>query len=447
MDHLPGNPTTRSDNHPTWFHGPGFLARRVAQPTSRFLHFETAGGLVLLAATAIALVWANSPWSDSYIRFWSTDLTISLGGQTLSHDLTHWVNDGLMALFFFVVGLEIKKELVTGQLSSIKDASLPIVAAIGGMIVPAAIYFLINLGGPGEVGWGIPMATDIAFAVGVMALLGDRVPGPLKVMLLALAIVDDIGAIAVIAIFYTANIDFRWLLLAVAGVVASAGMQRARIWYVPAYAVVGVIVWFATLQSGVHATIAGVSLGLLTPAIPLLNASGVTRIATEVSLDDDLTVDEIRAASFELRESVSVAERLQELLHPWTSFVVIPLFALANAGIVISGDVLSKASTSRITIGIVVGLVAGKLIGITGATALMVRLRLARLPDGVSLRHVAGMAMVAGIGFTVSIFISGLAFDDPLLDAEAKIGILIASVLAAAFGLTGLRLALRKPSG
>ncbi len=422
-------PTGGSDEFQTWFHGEGFLARRVARPTSRFIHLEAAGGLVLLAATAFTLVLANSPWSDPYQRFWSTELSISLGNQVISHDLTHWVNDALMVLFFFVVGLEIKKELVVGQLSDLRDASLPVVAAIGGMIVPAALYFAINSGGAGAGGWGIPMATDIAFAVGVLALLGDRVPGPLKVMLLALAIVDDIGAIAVIAFFYSDGINLNWLATAAAGVVLTVAMRRASVWYVPLYVAIGVFVWFATLRSGVHATIAGVTLGLLTPAVPLLDPSGA-----------------VPTTAFELRESVSVAERLQQLLHPWTSFVVIPLFALANAGIVISRDMLSDAAGSRITIGIVLGLLLGKLVGITGAVALTVKLRLAKLPAGVTLAQVAGMAMVAGIGFTVSLFISGLAFDDSTLDAQAKMGILIASAVAATLGLAGLRLVLGRPS-
>ncbi|MGB3410623.1 MAG: Na+/H+ antiporter NhaA [Microthrixaceae bacterium] len=439
MQHNSEQSDKATEGFPTWLNSQRFLARRVARPTHRFMQIEASGGIALLAATALALIWVNSPWSDSYMRLWDTSISFGVGDHVLTHDLVHWVNDGLMVLFFFVVGLEIKKELVVGRLSSIREASLPVVAAIGGMIVPALIYFAFNAGTPGARGWGIPMATDIAFAVGVMALLGSRVPGPLKVMLLALAIVDDIGAIVVIAIFYTEKITWSWLVVALFGLAAVMVMQRAKVWYVPAYVVVGLIVWFATFQSGIHATIAGVALGLLTPARPLLSASGVSRIATEVSLDEDLTVDEIRDASFELRESVSVAERLQELLHPWTSFVIIPMFALANAGIVISGDVLSTALGSRVTIGIILGLVVGKFVGITGASTLAVKLGIARLPEGVTLPQVGGMSMVAGIGFTVSLFISGLAFTDELLDAEAKIGILVASAIAALLGVIALR--------
>ena len=429
-------------HRPVWLHSDRFLARNLGRPVLRFLHVEAAGGILLLASTVVALVWANSPWSAGYHDLWTTELAINVGGHVVAEDLRHWVNDALMALFFFVVGLEIKQELVTGHLSKLREALLPVVAALGGMVVPAVIYATINAGGNGRAGWGIPMATDIAFALGVLALLGERVPAPLKILLLALAIVDDIGAIAVIAAFYSEDIHGGWALAALAGLTLVAVLNRARVWYVPLYAVLGSAVWFATLESGIHATIAGVALGLLCPARPLLPEADAAVIADELSADENVSVSEIRTISFRLRESVSVAERLQDLLHPWTSYVVIPVFALANAGVELSSDVIGDAVSSPITYGVIAGLFIGKFVGITGAIFLATKLRIATLPTGVTMRQIAGMAMLAGIGFTVSLFIAGLAFDAAALGAEAKIGILVASALAAVAGTLVLRTAL-----
>ena len=421
-------------DRPTWLKSDRRLARLVAQPMARFLEVEAAGGILLLAATAVALVWANSTWSAGYEQLWSTPLSIEAGPIHLAEDLRHWVNDGLMALFFFVVGLEIKRELVTGQLSDRRDAALPVAAAIGGMVVPAAIFAVINLGGRGSDGWGIPMATDIAFAVGVLALLGSRVPAGLKVLLLGLAIADDLGAILVIAVFYADEVAMQWLAAAAAGLLVVVLMRRARVWYPPAYFVVGMAVWAFTLESGVHATVAGVALGMLCPVRPLLPDTEADRLADRLSADDDVSAAEVRVMGFELRESVSVAERLEDALHPWTSYLVIPLFALATAGIPVSGDVVADAATSRVTLGVVAGLVAGKLVGVSAFAALAVRLRLARLPQDVGWRHVVGMAALAGIGFTVSIFVTGLAYDDQGLQDEAKLGVLVASAVAATIG-------------
>jgi NhaA family Na+:H+ antiporter len=278
------------------------------------------------------------------------------------------------------------------------------------------------------------MATDIAFALGVLALLGDRVPAALKVLLLGLAIADDLGAIAVIALFYAEDLDQRWLLAAVAGLVLVVLMRRARIWYPPVYVVVGIGIWACTLESGVHATIAGVALGLLTPARPLLQLHDADRLADRLSTDVDVTADEVRHLEFELRESISVAERLEAALHPWSSYVVVPVFALANAGVPISVDAIEGALGSRVTLGVVLGLVVGKLVGVTGFAWLAVRLGLARLPAGLAWRHVVGMAGLAGIGFTVSIFVAGLAYGDPTLVDEAKLGVLAASTIAAVVG-------------
>ena len=331
-----------------------------------------------------------------------------------------------------------------GTCPSARDALLPIIAALGGMVVPALIFVAANAGGRGSAGWGIPMATDIAFAVGVLALFGDRVPTPLKILLLALAIVDDIGAIVVIAAFYTDDIHATWALAAVAGLLVIAILRGLRVWYVPVYAVVGAAVWLATFESGIHATIAGVALGLLCPAKPLLPETEATAIADELSDDPEVSVSEVRAVTFRLRESVPVAERLQDLLHPWTGYVVVPIFALANAGVDLSPHLVGDAATSPVTVGVIAGLVVGKFVGITGTVYAATRLRLIRLPDGVTMHQVAGMALLAGIGFTVSLFIAGLAYTDATLDAQAKIGILAASAFAGLLGSAVLSFALRR---
>ena len=424
---------------PTWLSSEARLARYLAQPVVRFLEVEAAGGLLLLAATVTALVWASSPWSAGYDSLWSTELSLRAGPVHLDEDLRHWVNDGLMAIFFFVAGLEIKRELVTGQLAARRDAALPVVAAVGGMVVPALLYLAINVGGPGARGWGIPMATDIAFALGVLALLSRRIPPGLSILLLSLAIVDDIGAVTVIAVFYTDTIALEWLAAAVGGLVMVALMRRGRVWSTPAYVAVGVGVWLCTLESGIHATIAGVALGLLTPARPHLPQVDADRVADRLSSEADVSALEVREVAFELRESVPVSERLEHLIHPWTSFLIIPLFALANAGIPLSRTALADAAGSAITIGVVVGLVVGKVVGVGLGAWLAVRFGIARLPDGIAWRHILGLSSLAGIGFTVSIFVSGLAFDDPELQQQAKIGVLIASTIAAVLGLLILR--------
>jgi NhaA family Na+:H+ antiporter len=415
------------------------IARYVARPLAEFLHVEAAGGILLLLATVAALVWANSPLQDSYGDVWHTIATLRVGDYALSLSLQHWVNDGLMAIFFFVVGLEIKRELVAGDLSQPRDAALPAIAALGGMIVPAAIYVAFNAGGNGSAGWGVPMATDIAFAVGVLALLGDRVPAPAKLLLLALAIVDDIGAIAVIAIFYTEDLAFGWLAAAVVGLVVVAQMRRLKVWYGPVYLVAGVLVWWFTLQSGIHATIAGVALGLVTPARSLLPTPQAEQITERLSADDDISVDDVREVSFALRESVSVAERVGEELHPWSSWLIVPIFALANAGIPLSRDALSDAAGSAVTLGVTAGLVIGKPLGIFAAATIAVRTGVGRLPEGVTWRHIWGIGALAGIGFTVSLFISGLAFDEAALRDQAALGVLAASAIAAVIGVLVLR--------
>jgi NhaA family Na+:H+ antiporter len=392
------------------------------------LHIETAGGILLVAATVAATVWANSPWRHSYESFWATTISVEIGPYRFHEDLAHVVNDLLMALFFFVVGMEIKRELVLGELRDRRAVGLPAMAALGGMLVPAAIFLVFNASGDGVSGWGIPMATDIAFALGVVALLGPRVPSAVKVLLLTLAIVDDIGAIAVIAVFYTDGLrpGLAVAAAAIAGLVAL--MHRVNVTYSPVLVLTGLALWLVVYESGVHATIAGVVLGLLTPARPM---------QTELEADllenrDDLHADEVRATARLIGGSVSACDRLIDALHPWTSYVIVPIFALANAGIQLSGGAF--ADPSSVLVGVTVALVAGKLIGITTFSWIAVRLGLGRLPDGTGWRHIAGVGAVAGIGFTVSLFITDLAFDSETRQAEAKIGILTASLLAATLG-------------
>ena len=422
---------------PTFASSDNSLAKFVARPVLRFVDREVAGGVLLLVATAIALIWVNSGWDDSYQDFWHTEIELAVGTWHLPHmSVGHFVNDGLMALFFFVVGLEIKRELVTGDLRSVRAAALPVIGAMGGMVVPALFYLMLNSSGEASRGWGIPMATDIAFAIGIVALLGSRVSPKIKLFLLTLAIVDDIGAIAVIAIFYSSDLSVGWLLTASLGLIAVWILQRVRVWAIPVYAVLGIFVWYATLESGVHATIAGVALGLLTPAKPLLNKRDAQQIVD--ALPSNANVAEVRHASFLAQESVPLTERLENMLHPFTAFMIIPIFALANAGIKLSGSTISNAATSNITLGIVLGLVIGKPLGITLFAWVATRFGLA-LPEGVHWPQFIGMGFAAGIGFTVSIFVGGLAFESQDITDLAKIGILVASLIAAVAALLLLR--------
>ena len=418
---------------PTFASSDNSLAKFVARPVLRFVDREVAGGILLLVATAVALIWVNIGWDDSYNDFWHTEIELAVGTWHLPHmSVGHFVNDGFMALFFFVVGLEIKRELVTGDLRSARAAALPVIGAMGGMVVPALFYVMLNTSGEASRGWGIPMATDIAFAIGIVALLGSRVSPKIKLFLLTLAIVDDIGAIAVIAIFYSSDLNTGWLITASVGLIAVWILQRVRVWAIPVYAVLGVFIWYATLESGVHATIAGVALGLLTPARPLLNKRDAQQIVD--ALPSDANVAEVRYASFLAQESVPLTERLENMLHPFTAFMIIPIFALANAGIKLSGDTISDAATSSVTLGIMLGLIVGKPLGITLFTWVATRFGLT-LPEGVSWPQFVGMGFAAGIGFTVSIFVAGLAFESTGITDLAKIGILVASLIAAVAAL------------
>ena len=395
--------TPPADNaKPTFIESDRRLARAM-QPLVRFSHIEAASGIVLLVAAGVALVWANSRWQDGYASFWSTTVQVQVGSYVFDEDLAQVVNDLLMALFFFVVGMEIKRELVVGELRDRRAVALPALAALGGMVLPALIYTAFNAGGAGADGWGIPMATDIAFAMGVAALLGDRVPSPVKVLLLTLAIVDDIGAIAVIATFYTDDLRLRMLLIACAIAALVWAMYRVNVTLAVLYVAAGIALWLAVYESGVHATVAGVVMGLLTPAKPVRHGH--------------------------VPGGTSHCDHLIDLFHPWTSYVVLPIFALANAGIPLSMDALRDPSD--VLLGVTVGLVVGKLIGIVSFSWIAVRLGLARLPDNTRWQHIVGLGAVAGIGFTVSLFIAGLAFEPGAVQDDAKMGVLLGSALAA----------------
>ena len=360
------------------------------------------------ATTAIAFAWANSRWSGSYFHLWEVPAGIYIPQFEFTKTLHHWINDGLMAVFFFVVGLEIKREMLEGELASLKKAALPIFAAVGGMIVPAALYLVLNHGGPASRGWGIPMATDIAFSLGVLALLGASAPLTLKVFLSAFAIVDDIGAVLVIALFYTANIAWAALGFAAGILVLLLLLNRLRVHSIWPYLALGLCLWFFILKSGVHATVAGVLLALFIPSRP---------------------PDE---------QTPSPMKYLEHLLHPWVAFLIIPLFALANAGVSLHGADLAWI-THPVFLGIAVGLIVGKQIGILLFSWLSVRLGMASLPEDVGWRHVYGAGWLGGIGFTMSVFITTLAFDDPAILTVAKLAILAASVLSAVGGWLLLR--------
>jgi NhaA family Na+:H+ antiporter len=385
--------------------------RRRLGALAEFLHEEAVGGLVLLAATAGALLWANAA-GHGYETFWHEHVAIGIGDAELDLDLRHWVNDGLMAVFFFVVGLEIKRELAVGELRDPRAAALPVVAAIGGVALPALIFVAITGGTPDARGWAMPAATDIAFAVGILALLGSRVPAGAKLFLLTIAIVDDLLAILIIAIFYADAIALGWLALALGAFALTAIMQRVgvtRIWpYVP----VGVVAWVAVHESGVHATIAGVLLGVMTPA--------------------------------GLVAGRDVLGRLEHGLHPVSAFAIVPLFALANAGVDLGGGLLGSAAGSRLAWAVAVGLVVGKTLGIAGSTFLAVRAGWGALPAGVRGAQVWGLAMLGGIGFTVSLFIAQLAYEDEARVALAKVGVLAGSAVSALLGVTALALAGRR---
>jgi len=415
-----------------------YVTDRVLQPVRQFIRTEAGGGALLLAAASAAFVWANSPWDKSYFDLWHTVVSVDIPLFEASQDLQHWVNDSLMVGFFLVVGLEIKRELLYGELATPRRAALPIAAALGGIVVPALIFASINTGGVGAKGWGIPMATDIAFALAVLALLGNRIPSSLRVFLLALAIVDDIGAISVIAIFYTEGLQFDSLAVAAAILAVLVAVQTAGVRNLAVYLTLGVFLWAAVFESGVHATAAGVLLGVLVPGRHP-PAAGARIVSSAPSASTDTPTTDFDAVAVVAVDDKTPLERLEGLLHPWSAFVFVPLFALANSGISLSGETLREAASSPVTYGVVLGLLVGKPIGVVGAVFLATRLGVGSLPAGVTWPHVLGVSLLAGIGFTVSLFITGLAFEDPVLAGEAKIGVLSASVIAAITGYAILR--------
>jgi NhaA family Na+:H+ antiporter len=394
--------------------------------------------VVLLICTLVALVLANSPWSAAYEAIWETRIRLGVGDLELDKPLLLWINDGLMTIFFFVVGLEIKREFVAGELRDPKKAALPIMAALGGMVAPAAIYLLLQKGEPGESGWGIPMATDIAFVVGFLALLGSRVPGGLKILLLSLAIADDIGAVLVIAAFYSTDLSYLALGLAALGFGLAFFFNRIGVRTVAIYFLVGLGIWLAVLKSGVHPTVAGVLLGLLTPASAWVGTRGLMGVVHEViehfrgdENEEDpaqrqALMDQLSRTA---RESVSPLERLENSLHVWVAFLIMPVFALANAGVRIE----LAAVQHPVGLAVAAGLVLGKPLGIVLFSALAVAVGMARLPSGVDWKVMVGAGALAGIGFTMSLFIAGLALTGDLLDA-AKIGTLTGSALSAILG-------------
>lgn len=390
----------------------GKLLRRTGISPA-FFHHQAAGGIVLMIAAALAIVLANSPLAYVYAALLDTPVTVRIGEFGVDKNLLHWINDGLMAIFFFLVGLEIKRELLTGELSSVRKAALPAIAAVGGMVVPAMIYVGLNSSDPRAVqGWAIPTATDIAFALGVLALVGPRVPPSLKVFLLALAIIDDLGAVLIIAFFYTANLSVQALSLAAIGVVALIALNVRGVDRTAPYLLVGLFIWLCVLKSGVHATLAGVVTAL---AIPLLPAN-----ATPDAVDDSLAV------------------RLQDSLHSWVTFGVLPAFAFANAGVSLAG--LSVESLAApIPLGIALGLLLGKPIGVFLFTAAAVALGVSSRPEGASWLQLVGIGLLAGIGFTMSLFIGMLAFPEPSYAADIRLGVLSGSIFAALLGYTLLR--------
>ncbi len=425
----------------------------VVRAFQSFVQIEAAGGILLLACAVIALIWANSPVRASYATLWEIVVTVGAGTFAISKPLLLWINDGLMAIFFFVVGLEIKREVLVGELASPKQAALPLAAAAGGMLAPAVLYAALNLGTPGLTGWGIPMATDIAFALGVLALLGSRAPLALKIFLTALAIVDDLGAVLVIAFFYTAEVSWAALGAGALFMVALIAANRLGVRRPLVYVMLGMGLWVAVLKSGVHATIAGVLLALTIPARRRIDARSFLDHGRSLM---DLFAEEAEPGRMEptprqrdvihaLEESCEAVEtplqRLEHSLHPWVAFFIMPVFALANAGVVLSGDMLSVALGSTITLGIIAGLVLGKQVGVTLFAWGAVRLGWAEMPASVTWRQLYGVSWLTGIGFTMSLFIGGLAFADPVLLDSAKIGILIASVIS---GIGGWMLLARR---
>jgi NhaA family Na+:H+ antiporter len=431
------------------------LLGRIISPFERFLRRTTAGGIILLFATAIALGVALILGGDAIHRFWETPFALS-GGERFQLELTlqHWVNDGLMAFFFLLVGLELKREVLVGELSSIQDAALPIAAALGGMVVPALIYAALNANTPTASGWGIPMATDIAFAIGILVLLAWRIPKNLIVFLTALAIADDLGAVLVIALFYTADLNIRWLIASVILLTVLMLLNRGGVRHPLPYGLIGLGLWWAVHASGVHATLAGILLAMTIPARPGYSPGQFERRIEELRAsfradrldletpDDPLSNQRMASIAEAMEHSASAVQsplqRMEHSLTPWVTFLIIPVFALANAGIDLRSVAWSEALANNVTVGVLLGLVIGKFAGISVFSWLAIRMKVARLPSGVEWKHLLGAAWLGGIGFTMSLFIGQLAFRDPVAVEQAKLGILLGSAMSAAIGLAWL---------
>ena len=419
---------------------------RIIRPFEEFAKMQASGGILLLGCTVLALVWANSPLAHQYNELWETHLKIGLGNWTLDKSLHHWINDGLMSIFFFVVGLEIKREMLEGELATARKAALPMMAALGGMLLPAILYLVFNAKSEGAVGWGIPMATDIAFALGILALLGNRVPVSLKIFLTALAIVDDMGAVLVIALFYTAEIS--WISLAIGGIFLIGMIVTNRIGsrHPVLYLILGICAWIAFLKSGIHATIAGVLCAMTIPHSPAIKtlefAREGRRILDEFENAEDHgitpgTNEEQQAAVYALEVACERVQtplmRLVHTMHPLVSFLIMPVFALANAGVTFDTGFM-QTIFHPVSLGIIIGLVLGKQIGITLFSWLAIELGMASLPKGISISQIYGVSCLGGIGFTMSLFIAALAFEDGSLLSVAKLAILLASALSGLFG-------------
>lgn len=426
----------------------------LLKPVSKFIHQEFTGGIILFISVFVAIIWANSAWAESYHHLWEISFSVGFGDYVLDKPLHVWINDGLMALFFFVIGLELKREFIAGELSTVRKASLPMMAALGGMVVPAAIYIFINWGLPSSNGWGIPMATDIAFALALLSLAGKHIPTSVKVFLSALAVADDLGAVLVIAIFYTSQITFIPLLI--------AGILLVTLWLGNVlgirstlfYLVAGLVIWGCFLMSGVHATIAGVLVAFMIPARTKINEEeyvfsmekytdefkrAMPQAGSLTTFEQHKTIETIKNVSLDAETPL---QKIEYSLHPWVAFVIMPLFALANAGMDIGVNFFSSL-LNPVSIGVAAGLVAGKFAGVLLFTWIMIRLKLARLPEHATWRHISGVALLAGVGFTMSLFITGLAFKDAAMIDQSKYGILLASVISGVAGILWLR---KKPS-
>ena len=419
---------------------------KILRPFQRFFRTQASGGIVLLVCVVVAIAWANSPWEEYYNKIWHTDFTIGIKDFILTQSLHFWINDGLMAIFFFVVGLEIKRELIIGELASFRKASLPIGAALGGMIIPAVIYAIINSGTDSLRGWGIPMATDIAFAIGILALFGNRVPLALKIFLTALAIVDDLGAVLVIAIFYSTDIYLTSLIIAGIILIALIICNRLHIRHPIVYLLLGLALWLALLKSGVHATIAGVISAFTIPAKARINSKDfvekgktiINNLESSENIGEKVpSTKEFNSAVYHLEsisnKVLSPMHRLEHKLTYWVAYLVMPIFALANAGLKIDIELLTNIF-NPISLGIILGLVFGKQIGIVLFSWFFIKIKIADLPKNVSWKQLHGVSAIAGIGFTMSLFIAGLAFDNILFMQEAKLGILFASTIAGIIG-------------